>query len=62
VRDALLGHLPWTDWRRVLRAYAEQGKPLPARFEIVYGHAWKPAPRQVDDGRSIIRFEPRKTP
>lgn len=27
---------------------------LPATFEIVYGHAWKPAPRKMPDGRPII--------
>lgn len=32
---------------------------LPATFEIIYGHAWKPAPRQLADGRAIIRFERR---
>lgn len=29
---------------------------LPASFEIVYGHAWKPEPRQSDDGRAIVRM------
>jgi malonyl-CoA O-methyltransferase len=29
---------------------------LPASFEIVYGHAWKPEPRLTDDGRAIIRM------
>lgn len=33
---------------------------LPATFEVVYGHAWKPeAPRTTEDGRAIVRFEPR---
>jgi malonyl-CoA O-methyltransferase len=27
---------------------------LPASFEIVYGHAWKPEPRLSDDGRAIV--------
>jgi malonyl-CoA O-methyltransferase len=31
---------------------------LPASFEIVYGHAWKPSPRATEDGRTIVRFEP----
>ena len=31
---------------------------LPASFEIVYGHAWKPAQRFTDDGRAVIKFEP----
>jgi malonyl-CoA O-methyltransferase len=29
---------------------------LPASFEIVYGHAWKPEPRRVADGRAIVRM------
>lgn len=32
---------------------------LPATFEIIYGHAWKPEPRQLADGRAIIRFDRR---
>ncbi len=32
---------------------------LPASFEVIYGHAWKTAPRQTADGRAIIRFERR---
>jgi len=27
---------------------------LPATFEVVYGHAWKPQPRMTSDGRPII--------
>ncbi len=61
VRDALFGahgKLGWRDWRRVLSAWREQGaaSDLPASFEIVYGHAWKPAPREIADGRAIINF------
>jgi len=33
---------------------------LPASFEIVYGHAWKPEPRLLADGRAIVSMpEPR---
>ncbi len=61
VRNALLGSLPWRDWRRVFRVYAGTRceDRWPASFEIVYGHAWKPAPRQAEDGRAIIRFAKR---
>jgi malonyl-CoA O-methyltransferase len=62
VRDALLGRLSWRAWRRVLRAYARQrsGDRLPASFEIIYGHAWKPEARVVGDGRAIIHFAPKQ--
>jgi len=58
VRDGLFGKLSWTDWRRVLRAWesSHQSGALPASFEIIYGHAWKPEPRITSDGRSVINF------
>jgi malonyl-CoA O-methyltransferase len=46
-------------WRRMLgalEAFRREGR-LPASFEVIYGHAWKPAPRVVPDGRAIVRFE-----
>ncbi len=33
---------------------------LPASFEIVYGHAWKPPQRLSDDGRAIVTLQPRR--
>jgi malonyl-CoA O-methyltransferase len=45
-------------WRAVCEAYEKQrveGR-LPASFEVVYGHAWKAEPREIADGRSVIRF------
>ncbi len=32
---------------------------LPATFEVVYGHAWKPAPRVSPTGRPVIAIQPR---
>jgi malonyl-CoA O-methyltransferase len=60
VRDALLGRQGWRAWRRLLRAWPRDAAGrLPASFEIVYGHAWKPEPRQLADGRAVLRFHPR---
>ena len=60
VRDALLGGQDWRVWRRVFGAWARDGEGrLPASFEIVYGHAWKPEPRQIADGRAVLKFHPR---
>jgi len=38
-----------------LAAQLRDGK-LPVSFEVVYGHAWKAAPKRSADGRSIVRF------
>lgn len=58
VRNALLGELSWRDWRRVFRHYAAQRSEagLPASFEIIHGHAWKPEPRTDAAGHAIVRF------
>ena len=40
-------------------AAQRKGSKLPVSYEVVYGHAWKPAPRRVADGRSIVQFERR---
>ena len=60
VRDALLGRQGWRDWRRLLGAWPRDvERRLPASFEIVYGHAWKPEPRQLADGRAVVKFHSR---
>jgi malonyl-CoA O-methyltransferase len=41
-----------------LAAQRRAGK-LPVSYEVVYGHAWKPAPRRAANGRAIVRFERR---
>ena len=33
---------------------------LAVTYEVVYGHAWKAAPRQAADGRAIVQFERRR--
>jgi len=37
--------------------FRRDGK-LPATFEVVYGHAWKPTPRVTADGKPIIPLKP----
>jgi malonyl-CoA O-methyltransferase len=44
-------------WARLVENYERlrsNGK-LPATFEVVYGHAWKPQPRITSDGAAIIK-------
>ena len=50
-------------WQRIEAAYdrLRQDGRLPATYEVVYGHAWRPAARprrKLDDGRDIIEFHP----
>ena len=41
-------------------AYRRDGR-LPATFEVVYGHAWRPQlARTAADGRAIVEFHPRR--
>lgn len=51
-------------WQRVLDTYETYRKDglLPATYEVVYGHAWKPEPKAsktLADGRQVIEFRPR---
>ncbi len=59
-RHGLTGRQAWAVARAAYEKLRCDGK-LPATFEIVYGHAWKAAPKQTPDGRAIVRFDlPRK--
>ena len=42
-----------------LAAQRRDGK-LPVSYEVLYGHAWKAAPRQAADGRAIVQFARRR--
>jgi len=48
-------------WRAAVARYEalRRDGALPATFEVVYGHAWKVAPRKLADGRQVIDFRPR---
>lgn len=52
----LSGRQGWASARRAYEAMRQDGK-LPATFEVVYGHAWKVAPKKLADGRAIVRFD-----
>ena len=59
-RRGLIGRAAW---RRVEAALEAQRRPdgkLGLSFEVIYGHAFRPAPRTTAAGEAIIRFEPRK--
>lgn len=58
-RHGLMGRAAWQEMRQAYERLQVDGR-LPASFEVVYGHAWKTAPNKIDDGRSIIRFDPQR--
>lgn len=54
----LTGRGAWAAARATYERLRRDGR-LPATFELIQGHAWKAAPKTTDDGRAIIRFQPR---
>lgn len=54
----LTGKQYWQQARAKLEASRQKGR-IPATVELVFGHAWKAAPKQTEDGRAIIQFQPR---
>lgn len=57
VRGGLFGAMGFREARRVFRAWQRRDDRLPATFEIVYGHAWKAAPKTTVDGRAIVQLK-----
>ncbi|MGQ0579344.1 MAG: malonyl-ACP O-methyltransferase BioC [Betaproteobacteria bacterium] len=54
----LTGRRALDDLRRRYEELRKDGR-LPATFEVVYGHAWKPEPRLSPGGRPVIDIKPR---
>ena len=54
----LSGRQGWAAARAAYERLRRDGR-LPATFEIIQGHAWKAAPKTTEDGRAIVRFQPR---
>jgi malonyl-CoA O-methyltransferase len=54
---SLTGRARWRRMVEALETHRRDGR-IPATFEIVYGHAWKPeqGPTRTDDGRQVIRI------
>lgn len=48
-------------WSRVVENYEAMRSSgrLPATFEVVYGHAWKPAPNKLPGSSQVIKFAAR---
>jgi malonyl-CoA O-methyltransferase len=54
--QGMMGKARWAHIVRNYETLRRDGR-LPATFEIVYGHAWKTAPKVTEDGRTIIRMD-----
>lgn len=52
--QGLMGKTAWKNLVENYEGMRSNGK-LPATFEVVYGHAWKPQPKQAADGRAIVK-------
>lgn len=57
-RRGLMGRAVLDAVRERYESWRHDGR-LPATFEIIYGHAWKAAPRTTEDGRAIVSFDPK---
>jgi malonyl-CoA O-methyltransferase len=57
-RGGLAGKKRFSRMERNYEAFRRDGK-LPATFEVVYGHAWKPQPRVSPTGHPVIDIKPR---
>ncbi len=53
----LSGRHGWDAARSAYEKLRRDGR-LPVSIELIQGHAWKPAPKTTEDGRSIVRFQP----
>jgi malonyl-CoA O-methyltransferase len=56
-RRSLLGKQAWQRVVDVLEQSRGADGKIPLTFEIIYGHAFRPAPRTTASGESIVRFD-----
>ena len=55
---ALMGRHRWQRALATLDAARRDGR-IAATFEVIYGHAWKVAPKRTREGDAIVHFRPR---
>ena len=56
------GRARWAMARQRYEAHRRPDGRLPATFEVVYGHAWKPERAPQGDGTAVVSFRPRSAP
>lgn len=59
-RRGLLSRSAWTRVADALERSRRADGKIPLTFEIVYGHAFRPAPKKTASGETIVRFDLRK--
>jgi malonyl-CoA O-methyltransferase len=59
-RRGLVGRAAWARMLAALEAQRRPDGKLGLTFEVIYGHAFRPAPRVTAAGEAIVRFQPRK--
>ncbi len=56
-RRGLLGSAAWKQIMHLLEKNRNSDGRIPLTFEVVYGHAFRPAPRKTASGEAIIRLD-----
>ena len=59
-RRGLIGRRAWQKVVDALEAQRNADGKLTLTFEVIYGHAFRPAPKVTAAGEAIVRFMPRK--
>jgi malonyl-CoA O-methyltransferase len=54
----LMGRAAWNRIQQALEAFRRPDGRLSLTFEVIYGHAFRPAPKTTAGGEAIIRFDP----
>jgi malonyl-CoA O-methyltransferase len=59
-RRGLVGRAAWQRMLDALEAGRRPDGKLGLTFEVIYGHAFRPAPKVTAAGEAIVRFQPRR--
>jgi len=61
-RRGLVGRAAWQRMQDALEAGRRSDGKLGLTFEVIYGHAFRPAPKTTAAGEAIVRFQPQNRP
>ncbi|HZX25601.1 MAG TPA: methyltransferase domain-containing protein [Telluria sp.] len=59
-RRGLIGRAAWRKMENALEAQRRPDGKLGLTFEVIYGHAFRPAARKTAAGENIVQFHPKK--